>query len=710
MGALALLLTALYFLAPGEASIHLSTGLKLTKQNKIFYESSVILSYNTELPKYHEFLQNYTCDFEPDICSLHNHVKTIVGHSLTMLDHSLPHLDQLELQKYRSKKGIAWFSSPFHWCCSFAQDSQVNDLAMKHENLEKLTEKLKFELLEQHSSAVSNNKLLHTYSEEIKNVIGAQIAKNELQLRNITEQMNDSIKRNEVITDTTSMLVKLSYRLALALNWLKITQQCKSKHTPTILLENQQLKTDLEKIEKSLTQHDYRLTVLPHDIHTYLGLQITKCYYSDKELLITINVPIISKHHNYEFHSVKPLPFLYSGQICSVSLDEKYIVIKNGKEIMPLNIDTAQTCLTSALCHVSPYPTHFHHDSHCIEKAMVGSSTVSQLRSACAIKCSNFDNSKPIILKISENEIGIIAPNTSIKVKCPGKNDREISTKEQIGIMVVELPCLCTAYVETEKIHMPYPCQKGKFAEAAVKHHIAAIFAGENDDQLLIHPHTTIRNISTFVNTDWQKRIPILDLSNPPTPSYEPSFHEKHGHFFSFGTIVAIIGIIITIVVITFKGKAILDVIKGLIDPATLVEKILALLFTRPALTSAKPANDEYFCYDSITHNILEAMTIVLLLGIFILLLIILIKLIKSKLLSLFNEEFIDYNVGKVKISMINTNDKRIPARIIQHHFTKECNDESGMTKQNAVQATHNVSQNDIINALKAQVPITQLS
>lgn len=133
--------------------------------------------------------------------------------------------------------------------------------------------------------------------------------------------------------------------------------------------------------------------------------------------------------------------------------------------------------------------------------------------------------------------------------------------------------------------------------------------------------------------------MPLINLALPPALPYQPTFHAKHGHYFSYGTIVAIIIIIIVIAVIAWKGKTIAKTIMSLIDPMSLVQQIMAILFTKPQVTNAAPVSTEYFCHDSIMHNIVESSTIILLLGIFITLLIILVKLPRSKLLTLFNDD-----------------------------------------------------------------------
>lgn len=95
--------------------VKLGIGFRLTPQEKIIYEGTTVLMYTSQLPTFENFIRNYTCDFDDDVCHIFTHVHTLATHTLLLLDHSLPHLDDLRDAKSRSRRGIEWFSSPFRW-------------------------------------------------------------------------------------------------------------------------------------------------------------------------------------------------------------------------------------------------------------------------------------------------------------------------------------------------------------------------------------------------------------------------------------------------------------------------------------------------------------------------------------------------------------------------------------------------------------------
>lgn len=685
-----------YFFTPGDAEVLLSTGFRLAKHEKKFYEGNIILTYSTDVPQITDFLKNYTCTYDTDICNLHNHVKTIASLSLDMLNHTLPHISDNELKQMRASRGISWFSFPFKYCCNFAQTDDVDELALRHQDLQKITEKLKDELDEQHDSAIINNQLIHNYSIEMQQVISAQISENELK---INEEITDSQKRHDVVSDSLSILVKISYRLVMAINWLKTLQNCSQKKIPLILLENEQLKNDLVKSQQNLDKHDKILALQTTDIHQYTNIKTTQCFRSQHELLISIKIPFISRDNHYELHSVRALPFLFNDTICSVRLEDNFVISKNGKDVFPLSKDGAQTCLMEGLCYAPDYPAYFHHDKFCLETALSGTSTISQIREACVITCSKQDLRKPIIIKTEEKQVGIIYPNKSITLKCDGKQDRIISTVGQVGITFIDTKCNCKILVGRQTIPPPFPCAKDLSEDISVTHHVLAVWA-DDDDQLLIHTRTHMKNI-TNLDDKWKQKIPIIDLINPHKPHIELDFHQKNAHIFSYTTLFLVLGAIIAIIIITWKGKAILSTLKSLIDPMTLVEQIIALLFARPQVTNAAPVSQEYFCHDTVLHTIMEALIIVLLFGIFLTMLIILIKLIRSKLLTLFNDQFTHYDTGKLKFSAINSKDGNVPHKTIQHYFHRDdLTKPSKKPRQaNSTPVTNPILQNELLQA-----------
>ncbi len=583
-----------------------------------------------------------------------------------MLNHTLPYLDESQMKQMRSGRGITLFSAPFTWCCNVANTDQITDFAMQHQDLEKVTDKLKDELDEQHEIAIMNNELLHNYSIEMQQVISAQITENELKL---SEEMTDSQKRHDIVSDSLSMLVKLSYRLVMALNWFKTIQNCQMNKIPLILLENEQLKADLVKTQQDLDRHDKRLALQTTDLHAYTNIKTTKCFFSDRQLLISISIPFVSRDNHYELHAVRALPFLFNDTVCSVRLEDSFVISKNNKEILPLSKEGTQACLLHGLCYAPSFPAYFHHDKFCLETALSGTSTISNIREACVITCSKQDLQKPIIIKTEEKQVGIIYPNRLITIKCEEKEDRIISTQGQVGITFIDLICNCKIIVGRQIIPPPFPCVKDISEDVVITHHILAVWA-DDDDQLLIHTRTHMKNI-TNLDSKWRQKIPVVDLINPHRP-IELNLHQKNAHYFSYTTLFLVVGAILAIIVLAWKGKTILSTLRSLIDPMSLVEQIIALLFARPQVANAAPVSQQYFCHDTIWHTIMNALIIILLFGIFLTMLIILIKLLKSKLLTLFNDQFTHYDTGKLKFSAINSKDRTIPHKTIQHYFHRD--------------------------------------
>lgn len=663
------ILTFLCCLASADQAndIHLESGFRLQKIEKIFYDSQVIFFYESDLPNFHNFLANVTCDFSPDICNLLDHAKRIAEHTLDTLNHSLPHLDDLTHIKTRRGRAIEWIGDGLNWCCGVGQQTSIDKLAAKHEDLEKFIAHTASQLSEQHDTAVRNSAVINTFMHDMQHVIQQQVAQSNTRFHELADTERIAEEKLIVQSDVISLLLKLIYRVAVNINYLKLLSQCQSGNIPSALIENTVLKRDLEFIETDVEKHGKELSIKPRNIHAYLHLDTSECFFSEKGIIVKVGVPIKAKQNNYELFSVTTLPFLFNDKICTVRLEDNFFLAKNGKEIFPLAKATANRCLSKHICHSTQFSTHFSHDYTCLMLSLSGTATVSAIREACTFTCSKQNLKEPIVIELTSTEFGIIYPNSTISIKCTGKPTQVISTQNQIGIFTIELGCNCSMKVGSRIIKATYPCKRQSVnSVGSVSHHIASSWTF-NADEIIISKHTKIRNNYTSVDPNWAAKIHVQDLSTPPLKPYSPSVHQKHAHFFSYSSLIGVLILAIVVAIVIYKGKKILSTILVLLDPTTLMEKIVALLFTRPpvanALYAPEPHEENDYCV------LFGAINIILLSFIFLTILLLYITLRRSRVLSLFTKEFKGFDKGKIKLSMINTQKPTQPVRTMTHHF-----------------------------------------
>lgn len=456
---------------------------------------------------------------------------------------------------------------------------------MKHEALEQLTDHMQKQLKDGHDTAVKNGDLLRKYSEEMKEIVGSQVRKNELLLQDVMNDTSELQQKAIIFSDSLSIISKIAYRQAINMNFLKLMQQCRSNLIPSVLIESGVFAQDLVKIVRDLSRLDLQVAIRTTNIHTFMQLPISTCYFSEKAVVIKVNVPYISKETRYRAYALTTQPFLFQQSVCSVNIEDEFIIEKNGREIFALSKQETRECASSSLCFVPSYPSVISHTQLCLETILLGKATVSSIREACPHTCSMHNLNKPIILRISAKEFGIIYPNKSISIECAGKKDEVLSTINQVGLLSIKLACDCKVRVGEIVIKPEHPCirDEDKNAGSQVTHEISAAWAFVGDG-LYINKHTTFHNTTELVDDEWMKHVPVYNPLVIPEEPFKPSFHQENSHFFSYSTILVVIIIIIIIGVMIWKGRELFALVRTFIDPLELVEKLASFVFSPRAV------------------------------------------------------------------------------------------------------------------------------
>lgn len=463
------------YTARSEEGVHLTTGLRITPVDKILHEASTSLIYTVTIPNITSFLSAYTCTHDEDECEIFDHVKKLTEDTLKMLEHTLPQAVDLNLlPKPRKTRALDFIATAGRWCCGFARAQDVRGLTQRHEDLQKMAETLRAQITSQHDSAVKQTTLINQYSKEMQQLIETEYNKNtRFQLQTV-KQAGELGARMSALTDSTSILAKLVHRQAIGLYWVKFMTQCNNKQLPGVLVMNDTLKRDLLELQRDLLLHDKDLAIHTNDLQTYFHLRNTVCYVSDQSVIIHTKIPIITKGSTYKLFTITPIPLFYNTKICSISIKDHLIARRNGKELIPLSGIQAQLCANDDICYIGKYPAFLSHDLHCLELAFSGSATSKAIRDTCPIQCTKFNNEKPFVMQLSHKEFAIIHPNNTLNISCTNKTDKVISTKDQVGALVINLLCSCHINIDHQKISADFPCQQDVKEDIAVTHTIAA--------------------------------------------------------------------------------------------------------------------------------------------------------------------------------------------------------------------------------------------
>lgn len=105
-----------HFGSVSPQEVIISPGIRLQEIPMKFYESSAQLFFKIERPRLEDFLTRTKC-IHGALCEAFITVKNLANETIRELDKALAHLEDLpkEYANIRPKRGIEWFSSPFHW-------------------------------------------------------------------------------------------------------------------------------------------------------------------------------------------------------------------------------------------------------------------------------------------------------------------------------------------------------------------------------------------------------------------------------------------------------------------------------------------------------------------------------------------------------------------------------------------------------------------
>lgn len=651
-----------------DEKVQLTTGLRVEPVQKIIHQASVNLIYQINVPNLSEFLTVYACTHDEDICEILDHVKKITKETLKLLEHALPQPQDMDLlPNPRRTRALDFIASGLSWCCGVSTQTELDDLTQRHENLESMANTLRKQIVSEHDTAIKQTTLVNQYSKEMQKLIESEFRKNDLFRQQSVKNAGELGEQVGVLQDTSSVLAKTIHRISIAIYWVKLLEQCHNKQLPAVLVHNETLKNDLLELQRNLLLHDQDLAIDIKNLQAYFHIKASKCFMTEKAVFINTRIPIITRGNKFQLYKITALPLTFEEKLCSIPLPEHLVVQKNGKELISLDQMQEQTCINDDLCYIGRYPSHISHNMLCLELAFSSKATTSQLRKACAFKCSKLNTEAPYIMQLSHKEFAILYPNNTITISCDNQTDKIISTKDQVGAVVISLLCTCHILVGKQKIFADYPCKRDEYDEISAVHIMPASWSSTLEDQLISH-HTLFNNQSAILDRNWVDKVPILDLSTNPLPHFEPDTHMRNAPYISYTTLGIVIVIIAVIIVIIWKGKGILNALNFLLDPSKIAEFVLSAIFTRAPVAQAESNTKiEVKTWPGYHFIFLEYVELCLLSAILIIMAIILYKLIKSNLLSLFSNKLPKYNAAKIKLTTINTEDPSAHAFSISH-------------------------------------------
>lgn len=426
----------------------------------------------------------------------------------------------------RTERGIIWVGDALDWCCDVATNSKLQPLVKQQMSIQDQIKNIESIVHTDHLNLIKNTEGLSKYDEIVKESFkDVQLRVNNLTnvLRNIQYNSNHKIENitSEMYSVFVSSFLNLrgSVELLNVIKQSEILQQCRNRLIPNLVVPKKVLFEDLVSLDSKLRAEGYKLAIPARELETYYKIKISDCSIESNEILVHVQVPIISKNNNWQLFDLVSSAFSWESQTC-VLVHEKMFLAVSGSDLKIISGSALFQCKPheNFLCYVPHYISDIMFGSSCAVKLYTGA-TVAELNQHCAFQCQV---SQALLVNEVEKELYIITnPRSSLEVICNGNNRTVIKNPLNGGPGAVQLhvPCRCSVSSEGRQIiSESFPCDSRGVKDFQIFHVLPALWTNLNS--LRIHSKkahfTMFDNYSDFLNSNWTIKTPHLNLTSPP--------------------------------------------------------------------------------------------------------------------------------------------------------------------------------------------------
>jgi len=470
-------------------------------QNFIFYEATVPLVYEINIPKFNKIqIQGNS----PTIKQINNVIRKAQENLRTLLSH------EDSTVKTRTKRGLTILGEWYEWCCGVVSEKTFNHLAEEETNLEQYTEKLKTQLSADHTDLIQITKLVNEYSVNIdKNIeqIESHVLK-DLKKIGLGEQGLE-IRLND-ISNALNNLADAWLESTITMTWQKVLSDCRDGHIPHSLITFEIMERDLIQIQNTLTPKNKQLSINISSLGRYYDTPMASCSFSEDTILIHLKIPIMTKKSTYKLWKLTPIPFKHFNSICSIPLQNQ-LVIQHNNHHVTLTGDEVNDCdLPNKFCFMPKFSSQLTQNPKCISLLLRNNATANEIRQHCTLTCTDYTEDTPNIFELKRNSYGIINPQNSILIQCPS-NNTTIPPLTDIGIHTIDLPCECSLHFNSIIIPPDFPCPSSLIDEVSIHVSIPSLWTTMNAS--IINDKSIFNKMSEILNEQWHESLPHLNLT-----------------------------------------------------------------------------------------------------------------------------------------------------------------------------------------------------
>lgn len=225
-----------------------------------------------------------------------------------------------------------------------------------------------------------------------------------------------------------------------------IIADCKLNRLPPSIVSHDALLNDLQALNSNLRTDDRKLAFNIKDYPRLYTLKLTQCTISENKILISIKIPIVHLHHNWNIFEYNTIPFQWHNQTCTLD-SQKTIIAVSGNAIVEITGRNLLFCDPhhTGMCMLPRLAaaTTMSNVSSCVKEMFSGRST-SELQKFCVFHCHPANG--PIITQLSQERFTLTHMSGPVQTTCRLHKSLDfiLPSTNNTGAIEVDLPCDCT--------------------------------------------------------------------------------------------------------------------------------------------------------------------------------------------------------------------------------------------------------------------------
>jgi hypothetical protein len=272
--------------------VRVTTGIYAAQVNMDFYDSSVPLIYEMDMPDPSTLQAFMTIPPNSNLQGLST-LGAILDETKHLLQFaSLPFNNFI--QSRRAKRSLDFISDFYAFCCGFATGRSVDQLAAHEKSLDEFTQQVRIQLDTEHKFLKEEAKVYNGFQSRVERALN----KSSSTFSSITSELVESEKdiESQVISIMQGMIqvATMLHHSAATNTRLQVLSDCRNKLIPLSVVTPVALLRDLKGLATSL--QDVRMS----------------------KIVVTVKVPTRITEDQYTLYSLTPLPFASQGSTCQV--------------------------------------------------------------------------------------------------------------------------------------------------------------------------------------------------------------------------------------------------------------------------------------------------------------------------------------------------------------------------------------------------------